>query len=289
MFRSGRKTLDRIERRELAWGDTNQGVALAEQVSTKSDVQPEGSVRRVSAERWRQAQEWELGLWVEGQRKRGWKRVAWPLLAPALRALNWRRAWGDDWNHWWKERFDGYDFLPTELGDCIELGCGPYTNTRLILDGRRASRVVCSDPLIESYVRFRGRWLAHAYAEGRVEIDSHAIEDTVFSPETFDLVVMINVLDHVRDADLCMQKAIELVRPGGYFVIGQDLSDEGDVARHPYDVGHPIRLRREDLDPYLSSLSSVLRKDLVREEGRDPRLHYATLIYAGLKSDTESS
>ena len=55
----------------------------------------------------------------------------------ALRALNWRRAWGDDWNHWWKERFDGYRFLPVELGDCVELGCGPYTNTRLVLAGRR--------------------------------------------------------------------------------------------------------------------------------------------------------
>lgn len=241
------------------------------------------SVRSVSAERWREAQEWELALWREGQRKRGWKRIVWPVVAPVLRALNWHRARGDDWNIWWKQRFDDYRFLPTHLGDCIELGCGPYTNMRLILEGREAGRVVCSDPLARSYITFRGRWLAEAHAAGTVEIDDHPIEDAPFEPASFDLVVMINVLDHVRDADLCMETAIQLVRPGGYFLFAQDLSDEGDIARHPYDVGHPIRLRREDLDPYLQPLTTVWRKDLSREEGRDPRLHYATLVYAGTK------
>lgn len=245
------------------------------------DARAGESIRSVSLERWREAQRWELAFWREGQRKRGWKRVAWPLVAPALRALNWGRAWGDDWNQWWRERFDDYGFLPAEVGDCVELGCGPYTNLRLILQGRQASRVVCSDPLIGSYTTFRGRWLAEAYAAGRVEIDDHAVEESHFAPASFDLVVMINVLDHVRDADLCLQKATELLRPGGYFVLGQDLSDEEDLARHPDDVGHPIRLRREDLEPHLEPLSTVFRKDLPREEGRDPRIHYATLVYVG--------
>ena len=101
--------------------------------------------------------------------------------------------------------------------------------------------------------------------------------------QSFDAVVMINVLDHVRDADLCMQKAIELLRPGGYFVLGQDLSDEEDIAHHPYDIGHPIRLQREDLDVHLEPLSTVFRNDLAREEGREPRLHYSTLVYSGKK------
>ena len=258
---------------------------MAERPLQESEEQARESVRSVSAERWSEAQEWELTLWREGLRKHGWKQVVWPVVAPVLRALNWRRAWGDDWNHWWKDRFEGYAFLPSDLGDCIELGCGPYTNIRLILEGRTASRVVCSDPLADSYVGFTGRWLAEAHAAGRVEVDSHAIEESPFARPSFDLVVMINVLDHVRDADLCMRTAIELVRPGGYFVLGQDLSNEDDLTHHPYDVGHPIRLRREDLEPYLQPLTPVHRKDLTREEGRDPRLHYATLVYAGRKTE----
>ena len=258
---------------------------MAERPLEKPEGRSADSVRRVSPDRWREAQQWELALWREGQRKRGWKRLVWPVVAPVLRALNWRRAWGDDWNHWWKDRFDDYSFLPAQLGDFIELGCGPYTNTRLILEGREANQVVCSDPLIKSYITFSGRWLAEAYSSGRVEIDDHPIEELPFSPASFDVVVMINVLDHVRDADLCMRRAIELLRPGGYFVLGQDLSDEEDIAKHPYDVGHPIRLRREDLDAHLQPLSTAFRNDLSREEGRDPRLHYATVVYAGQKPE----
>jgi SAM-dependent methyltransferase len=248
---------------------------------------PHDSIRRVSTERWQEAQEWELALWREGQRKRGWKRLVWPLVAPALRALNWHRAWGDDWNHWWKSRFDDYSFLPVELGDMIELGCGPYTNTRVIIEHRQARRVVCSDPLIRSYITFQGRWLAEAYVEGLVEIDDHAIEELPFVPESFDLVVIINVLDHVRDAERCLQAAVDLVRPGGYLLLGQDLSNDEDIASHPYDTGHPIRLRHEDLEPYLAPFATVLRRDLTREQGRDPRLHYGTLVYAGRKEASD--
>jgi SAM-dependent methyltransferase len=241
------------------------------------------SVRRVSVERWSEAQRWELTFWREAQRKQGWKRLAWPFAAPVLRALGSGRAWGDDWNQWWKERFDGYSFLPTRLGDAVELGCGPYTNLRLILQARQANRIVCSDPLVRSYITFRGRWLAEKVAAGRVEIDDQPLEDSPFEPESFDLVVMINVLDHVRDADRCLRKAIEIMRPGGYFLLGQDLSNEQDLARGTYNTGHPIRLQREDLEPHLGQLSTVFRADLSREEGRDPRIHYATLVYAGRK------
>jgi SAM-dependent methyltransferase len=241
------------------------------------------STFRVSSERWSEAQEWELALWREAQTKRGWKRLAWPVAGPVLRRLDPIRASGDDWNRWWRKRFDDYDFLPPSLGDCVELGCGPYTNIRLILDGRDAGRVVCSDPLARSYVAFEGRWLASSHASGRVEIDDHPIEDCVLPPESFDLVVMINVLDHVRDADVCLRTAIELCRPGGVFILGQDLSDASDVSNHPHDVGHPIRLGREDVEPYLEAFETLHRRDLSRDEGRAPELRCGTLVYAGRK------
>ena len=51
------------------------------------------------------------------------------------------------------------------------------------------------------------------------------------------------------------------------FVLGQDLSDESDVASHPHDVGHPIGLRREDLEPYLEGFETLHRRDLSRDQG----------------------
>jgi len=247
---------------------------------TGDETQP-GPVRHVTRERWLEAQQWELAFWKQSQQKHGWRRVVWPVAAPILRALNWDRAWGDDWNTWWAHHFEDYRFLPQRLGSAIELGCGPYTNIRLITHGREIDRIVCSDPLIHDYLNFEGRWLAEAHKRDVIEVDDHPIEESPFPPRSFDVVMMINVLDHVRDADACMRAAIELVRPGGYFVLGQDLSSVEDVENHPYDVGHPIRLQREDLDSYLTPLQPVVRHDLDRDAGRDPRLHYATLIFAG--------
>jgi SAM-dependent methyltransferase len=241
------------------------------------------SVRTVSHDRWIEAQAWERDFWRDAQSKRGWRRLAWPVLRPALRAAGWRRAWGDDWNHWWADQFDGYRFLPDALGNYIELGCGPYTNTRLILRGRSARRVVCSDPLAETYLTFEDRWLATAHRRGRIEVDAHPIEELPYDAGSFDVVVLNNVLDHVRDADLCLQRATGLLRPGGIFIFGQDLSDDEDVRNHPHDVGHPIRLAREDVDPHLDGFDVLLRRDLPREAGREPRLHYATLVFAGRK------
>jgi SAM-dependent methyltransferase len=241
------------------------------------------SVRSVNHDRWVEAQAWERQFWVSAERRRGWRRAAWPVLRPVLRAAGWYRAWGDDWNHWWAEQFDGYTFLPPDLGDYIEVGCGPYTNTRVILGERTANRVVCSDPLIETYLSFKHRWLATAYRQGRVETDAHPIEELPFVPETFDTLVMINVLDHVQDADRCLEVVTGLLRPGGALILGQDLSDADDVRRHPKDTGHPIRLTLEDVECHLDGFEPILRKNLSRDAGRDPRLHYGTLVYAGAK------
>jgi SAM-dependent methyltransferase len=244
------------------------------------------SVRSVSRERWLEAQAWERDLWVTSQQRRGWRRLAWPALRPILRAGGWHRAWGDDWNHWWANQFEHYRFLPADLGDYIEVGCGPYTNTRVILSGRTADRVVCSDPLVETYLTFRDRWLATAHRAGRIETDAHPIEELPFEADSFDTLVMINVLDHVRDADRCLEMVTGLLRSGGTLVLGQDLSDADDVRRHPEDIGHPIRLTLEDVDRHLAGFEPILRKSLSRDAGREPRLHYGTLVYAGVKRQT---
>lgn len=140
------------------------------------------SVRKVSTERWREAQQWELATWESGQRRRGWRKLAWSFLKPLLVALRSERVHGDDWNHWWAHQFEGYEWLPRQIDDFIELGCGPYTNTRLIVRNRMVRRIVCSDPLIRSYIRFKGRWLAEVFRRGLVLIDDHPMEECPSRP-----------------------------------------------------------------------------------------------------------
>ena len=250
---------------------------------TDQDAAQPSTALSVDEARWRRAQEWELEYWRQEQKRSGWKRIAYAALEPLLLATGSRRATGDDWNLWWREQFDGYAFLPHELGDYIELGCGPYTNTRLILEGRSAKRVVCSDPLAGEYVTFRNRWLARAHASGRIELDTHSIEDLEFPPHSFDTVVLINVLDHVRDARRCMEVTSQLLRPSGILIFGQDLADPGSFGNPDYawfEEGHPIRPTESDIVHWLGAFEPLFEK---RVPPRDPRLQTGVLAFAGRK------
>jgi hypothetical protein len=58
----------------------------------------------------------------------------------------------------------------------------------LIMRGRIARRIECSDPLVRSYIHFKHGWLAEAYARGLILIDDHPLEETPYAPSTFDVV-----------------------------------------------------------------------------------------------------
>lgn len=237
----------------------------------------------VDRERWQRAQEWELAFWQRDQKRPPLKRLAYRMLEPLLLATNSSKATGDDWNRWWKKQFDDYRCLPDHLGDYIELGCGPYTNTRLILEERTAGTVVCSDPLADEYLKFGSRWLARAYGRGLVEVDTHPIEECPFPERSFDTVVLINVLDHVRDARLCMEITAGLLRPGGYLIFGQDVADPDSIGAPEYEwfeEGHPIRPTADDVGEWLQQFEAVLTKTV---PPRDPRLQTGVLVFAGKK------
>lgn len=238
----------------------------------------------VSEERWRRAQEWEAAFW-RSQNPAAAQTLAARAKRLVKRALGMRSVTeGDDWNHWWAEQFENYRALPSRMESAIELGCGPYTNLRLILPGREVRRVVCSDPLMKHYLTFEERWLGQAWRRGAVEVDDHAIEECPFESDTFDLVVMINVLDHVRDALECLRQAARIARPGGWLVVGQDLSNADDVSRTGEDIGHPIRIDHDTLDAeLLPRFEPKLHRVLARAEGRNPAAHYGTYVFIGAK------
>ncbi|MEO8350365.1 MAG: methyltransferase domain-containing protein [Chthoniobacteraceae bacterium] len=240
----------------------------------------------VDLDRWKEAQQWEEDHWIHTQRQRAkfGKNFVWRALSacgfvPKLR--------GDDWNQWWRDRFDGYRFLPERLDNVLEAGCGPYTNVRLVLERSRINHLFLSDPLIRTYVNFKLTFVADMYHKAGCILDDHPLEELPFASDYFDLAVMINVLDHVRDARACMDHLVRCVKPGGFLIIGQDLSDTSDVDRLASDpglTGHPIKLQHDWFAPWLKSgFEPVIDRLLSREEGRAPDMHYGTLVFAGRK------
>jgi SAM-dependent methyltransferase len=238
----------------------------------------------VSPDRWRKAQEWERAFWIREQKQlaKYGKNIAWRLLALVGKVEKYR---GDDRNRWWKAGFDDYSFLPPRVDNALEVGCGPYTNMRLIRTICKPDHIALSDPLIRTYVGFKMTFVREMYESAGCLLDDHPLEELPFANGYFDLAVMINVLDHVRDLEACMHNLTRVVKPGGIVVIGQDLTNEDDAKAHPVGlkIGHPLIIDENWFDPYLRQFTEIYRRIIPRERGWAPQWHYGTLCYAGRK------
>lgn len=234
--------------------------------------------------RWQKAQKWEEDHWIRTQKARAryGKNWIWRALHFLGAADKYR---GDDWNLWWKHQFDNYAFLPETVDNAIEVGCGPYTNIKHITEQCRPKHLFLSDPLIKTYINFKLTYTSDAYRQGFCILDDHPLEEIPYRDNYFDLVVMINVLDHVQNATKSMENAIRMTKRNGFLILGQDLTNEDDLITLNQDlglIGHPIKLPEEWFRPFLKpSFAPVIDKVLDRQEGREPLNHYATLIFAG--------
>jgi SAM-dependent methyltransferase len=240
---------------------------------------------KVDPEQWQLAQAWERAFWFREQKNlaKFGKNQIWRLLAAFGVVEKYR---GDDDNRWWANCFDDYSFLPSTAENVIEVGCGPYTNMRLVRKACSPKHLFLSDPLIRTYVRFKMTLVNELYRDASCYLDDHPLESLPYKDNYFDLAVMINVLDHVQDANACMANLIRVVKPGGIIILGQDLTNQEDIDAHPDGMrtGHPITLNDEWFRPHLEGrFTPLIWKTLPRSEGRTPQWHYGTLLFAGVK------
>lgn len=184
---------------------------------------------------------------------------------------------GNDRNDTHKENFDQYkalDNLP--VATYLEIGCGPFTNSRFILPLLpQALQVDLLDPLIGEHLRH-----AHcAYADktlcGRkVVCHSRTAEEMEFKDGSYDMVVMINVLEHCFDADAVMSNIHRVLRPGGTFVFGEAAVAQGyaaEITKRLYDAGHPLRTSEEYIREALSTYAPLYHKTLSGEYDQEWR------------------
>jgi len=211
----------------------------------------------------------------------------------------WQDAWTlqDDWNNWWKKQFDDYELLEENLPDditAIEVGCGPFTNMRLIesvLQYKNNLYLYLSDPLIQSYLKLPTCWIKeNSYAhkglqDGKtIALDNSQLENLKFDDNKFDFLVCINVLDHVENVDKCFEEIYRVLKKGGLLILGQDLTDwekrKDPSPKEDQDPMHPIRLNQEYCYQKLSFYQLLLNKIV---QSRAPQAHYGCLCYIGKK------
>ena len=111
-------------------------------------------IDNVNHDRWQVAQAWEREHWLRNNKALGkyGKNFVWRLLALFGIVEKYR---GDDRNLWWKRAFEDYKALPSVVDNALEVGCGPYTNMRLIRQACQPSHLFLSDPLIKTYLKFK--------------------------------------------------------------------------------------------------------------------------------------
>jgi ubiquinone/menaquinone biosynthesis C-methylase UbiE len=135
-------------------------------------------------------------------------------------------------------------------------------------------------------MNYRNAWLAVAARAARVCVDYHPAEECPYASDYFDVVVMINVLDHVQDARRCLEQAIRITRTDGLLLFGQDLTLATD--EQPANPGHPFVLNHQQLEPLLlSRFKPVLKRIVPRVELSEPEMHYGALVFAGRKLGTD--
>ena len=155
------------------------------------------------------------------------------------------------------ERFRG---LPCDLGDILEIGAGPYTKTKLILENqpdRRVSHVTLLDPLIEEYMT--NRKIKTSYPNRYLVVNGVPIPTSLVAAggedplpvHRYDTVILVNTLEHCLNAVVVLNNAYQSLKPGGILIFGESFAQE--TMLQTSDACHPIQLMRTFLENYLTN------------------------------------
>lgn len=248
-----------------------------------------------SKEEWQKAQEYEKNTWVVNNKdiKNNFLKVVYNFFKALKDPKKFFNLFkykdfycGDDWNYWWMSEFENYKLLPEKVNRSLEVGCGPYSNTRIISKIIKINEIHCTDPLMDVYKKFKKTWISEMTRLNKIIASQGRAENIDYLDNFFDLCICINVLDHVEDAEKSLMELIRVLKPGGYFIFGQELVDEKDLIEENIkkDFGHPIKLVQNYLDEIILPKFSVrLQKILFRQEGRDASHRGGTYLYIGIK------
>lgn len=201
----------------------------------------EKGVVKVSKERWEKAQRTERKHWMD----------------IGIGAQ-------DDRNFYHAEKFDNYKSINSIVfKNALEVGCGPFTNLRLVGEYCKIKKCSLNDPLINDYLThpncsYNRISLKLNNNDGLLcklfpkklpikNIYSCAFEE-IPTAEKFDLIVIINVIEHCFDLDLFFQKVISVLDIDGIIIFEDKLfTKEGleEDINTVYDAAHPIRANKK--------------------------------------------
>ena len=100
-----------------------------------------------------------------------------------------------------------------------------------------------------------------------VKIVPSSIEDFEID-RSYDMVVMINVLEHCFDIPEILSKVKTMLSPGGYFIFADvqfDLETIQKISYSKYNAGHPIRFTKEYMNNFLKDNFDQVFSTIIEE------------------------
>ena len=186
------------------------------------------------------------------------------------------------------------------LGIFLEVGAGPWTQSWWMMQRRnfKVDKYVLLDPGVISYVSnmkttvYRSGDLG-GY-EGKTVVINAGGEHLDIFYESFDTIMIVNVLQHVQNAVMLLRNVYNALKPGGLLIFSDcwDTVEQEQLGKeYPLDQNslfHPIRMKRAVFEAFLSGFDEIydLRDDLAfayNKYNRDKRGAY----YVGRKKITE--
>ncbi len=141
-----------------------------------------------------------------------------------------------DENYWFQRHLAAYEFLlPHVRGKrVIDLGCGEGYGTSLLATA--ACEVVGADLAPEAIYHARKKYVG----QDNLRFDYRDIYDTRLEAGSFDVVVTMQVIEHMHEPDRFMAEIDRLLAPGGLCVIttpnGDILSPGCDEPINPFHI-----------------------------------------------------
>jgi SAM-dependent methyltransferase len=218
--------------REICVSVDNNAIALLNAKNDKEFLQND-EIIKTSIERWNEAQFYEHKTWM-------------------INGLN----KSDDRNYEHSAMFNNYISVPfSNIKNFIELGCGPFTNTRLLVNRLEQNcKISLLDPLAEKYLSHPNCSYKNGFIKNRlINLISLPIEKYNINHK-FDCILMNNVLEHCFDINMIFEKIISMLEQDGIFIFSDVYFFKTDIlklCKNTYDTGHPLRISKDTLESFL--------------------------------------
>jgi len=195
--------------------------------------------------RWKVAQAAEIRWWQNYLRKK-----------PKTDYLKWKLSY-------WNDLIQATGGAPNAGSKVLDAGCGP-AGMFMALDNCQVDAI---DPLLDTYEEK----LDHFNKKDYPYVNFFHTPLEIFLPNTtYEYIYCLNAINHVADLNLCFDRLVDLLKPGGKLIVSIDAHNYSIFKKIfnliPGDVLHPHQYDLKEYKGMITSRNCVVEDDILYKE-----------------------